>query len=78
MVVCGNLLLKLVKLFVKDMYLLIKEKSKNFYHRSWIDEVKESMNANKYFELVKDHYKKELDLDLDLLGIFNTKQEAPN
>lgn len=76
MVVCGNLLLKLVKLFVKDMYLLIKEKNKNFYHRFKIDEVRESMDANKYFELVKDHYKKELDLDLDLLGIFNTKQEA--
>lgn len=58
------------------MYLLIKEKNKNFYRRFWIDEVRESMDANKYFELVKDHYKEELDLDLDLLGIFNTKQEA--
>lgn len=58
------------------MYLLIKEKNKNFYRRFWIDEVRESMDANKYFELVKDYYKDELDLDLDLLGIFNTKQEA--
>lgn len=58
------------------MYLLIKEKNKNFYRRFRIDEVRESMDANKYFELVKDHYKDELDLDLDLVGIFNTKQEA--
>lgn len=36
------------------MYLLIKEKNKNFYRRFWIDEVRESMDANKYFELVKD------------------------
>lgn len=58
------------------MYLLIKIKNKNFYRQFMIDEVRESMDANKYFELVKDHYKKELDLDLDLLGTFNTKQEA--
>lgn len=58
------------------MYLLIKIKNKNFYRRFKIDEVEKGIDANKYFELVKDHYKDELDLDLDLIDIYQTKQEA--
>ena len=60
------------------MYLLIKIKNKNFHRQFKIDEVKKDIDANKYFELVKDHYKNELDLDLDLISIFQIKQEALN
>ena len=58
------------------MHLLIKVNNKNCYYRYKIDEVRQNIDANKYFELVKDYYKKELDLDLLLIKIFNTKQEA--
>lgn len=58
------------------MYLLTKVNNKNCYFRYKIDEVRQNINANKYFELVKDYYKNELNLDLSLIRIFNTKQEA--
>lgn len=58
------------------MYLLIKVNNKNCYFRYKIDEVRQNIDANKYFELVKDYYKNELNLDLLLIRIFNTKQEA--
>lgn len=58
------------------MYLLIKVNNKNCNFQYKIDEVRQNINANKYFELVKDHYKNELNLDFSLIRTFNTKQEA--
>lgn len=58
------------------MYLLTKVNNKNCYFRYKINEVRQNIDANKYFELVKDYYKNELNLDLSLIRIFNTKQEA--
>lgn len=59
-------------------YLLIKVNNKNCYFRYKIDKIEQNMEANKYFELVKNHYKNELNLDLSLISTFNTKQEALN
>ena len=39
------------------MYLLIKVNNKNCYFRYKIDEVKQNIDANKYFELVRDRIK---------------------
>lgn len=60
------------------MYILVKVNNKNCNFRYNIYEVKQNMDANEFFELVKNHYKDELNLDLDLLGIFQIKQEALN
>lgn len=60
------------------MYILVKVNNKNCNFRYKIDEVKQNMDANEFFELVKNHYRDELNLDLDLLGIFQIKQEALN
>lgn len=62
----------------KIKYLLVKVNNKNCNFQYKIDKVRQNMDANKYFELVKDHYKDELDLDLSLISTFNTKQEVLN
>lgn len=60
------------------MYILVKVNNKNCNFRYKIDKVRQNMDANKFFELVKDHYSDELNLDLSLISTFNTKQEALN
>lgn len=60
------------------MYILVKVNNKNCNFRYNIYEVKQNMDANEFFELVKNRYRDELNLDLDLLGIFQIKQEALN
>lgn len=60
------------------MYILVKVNNKNCNFRYKIDKVRQNMDANKFFELVKDHYRDELNLDLSLISTFNTKQEALN
>lgn len=39
------------------MHLLIKVNNKNCYFRYKIDEVRQNIDANKYFELVRDRIK---------------------
>ena len=58
------------------IYLLIKVNNKNCPFQYKIDKVGQNIDANKYFELVKDNYKDEFNFDLSLVKIFNTKQEA--
>lgn len=58
------------------IYLLIKVNNKNCSFQYKINKVGQNIDANKYFELVKDNYKDEFNFDLSLVKIFNTKQEA--
>lgn len=58
------------------MYLLIKVNNKNCYFRYSIKETKQNIDANEYFELVKDYYKNELNLDISLINSFSIKQDA--
>lgn len=58
------------------MHLLIKVNNKNCYFRYKIDKVRQNMDANEYFEQVKNYYKNELYLNISLIGTFNTHQEA--
>lgn len=59
------------------MYLLIKEIDKNCnFQQTRIFEVGKNIDADKYFEIVKDYYRDELNLDLELIGTFRIKQDA--